>query len=30
MRRVAAQMEDKGSKTLQMNGTNKCSAVNTT
>lgn len=29
-RMPAAQMEDKRSKTLQMNGTNKCSAVNTT
>lgn len=29
-RMLAAQMEDKRSKTLQMNGTNKCSAVNTT
>lgn len=29
-RMSAAQMEDKRSKTLQMNGTNKCSAVNTT
>lgn len=29
-RGVAAQTEDKRSKTLQMNGTNKCSAVNTT
>lgn len=29
-RMLAAQIVDKRSKTLQMNGTNKCSAVNTT